>query len=123
MSLPLASDPKVSYSARVVQLKDGTLYVLTGAEDFGKVAKVQNMSIKMFRKEPRKMQNREYYKAFQLIEMSNMDCRLEGKRSADPKLILLVKGYSDVFCRILVCCRNDIIMMLPGTRSFGCAFE
>jgi Aspartyl protease len=46
----VASNPRVSYYARVVQLKDDTLPVMPGAEEFGRVAKVHNMSIKLFEK-------------------------------------------------------------------------
>jgi hypothetical protein len=45
---------------RVVQLKDCTLIVMTGAEEFGKVAKVQNMNVKSFRKELQKMKKRRF---------------------------------------------------------------
>jgi hypothetical protein len=110
------NDPKVSYPARVVQLKDGIIPVMKGAEEFGKVAKVQNMSIKSFRKKHRKMQTREDLKAFQLIEMSNMDCPLDRKRSADPKLIPLLKEYSDVF-------RSELPDGWPPKRSVDHAIE
>jgi hypothetical protein len=53
---------------------------------------------------------REDFKAFQLIEMSNMDFPLDGKQSADTKLILLLKEYSDVF-------RCEIPDGLPPKRS------
>jgi hypothetical protein len=60
----VASNPQVFYPARGVQLRDDTLPVMTGAGEFGRVAKVHNMSIKRFRKELRKMQTRDNFKAF-----------------------------------------------------------
>jgi hypothetical protein len=60
----VASNPKVSYAAREVQLKDGILPVRKGAETIGRVAKVHNVSIKIFRRELREMQTRENIKVF-----------------------------------------------------------
>jgi hypothetical protein len=48
----VANDPKVSCPARVVQMKDGIIPVMTGAEELGKWPKFENMSINRFRKEP-----------------------------------------------------------------------
>jgi hypothetical protein len=40
MKWHVANDPNVSYPARVVQLKDCNIPVITAAEEFGKKAKV-----------------------------------------------------------------------------------
>lgn len=112
----VASNPQVSYPARVVQLKDDTLPVMTGAEEFGRVAKVHNMSIKRFRKELRQMRTRDDFKAFQLVELSNMDCTPDEKRSIDPKMQSLLKEYSDVF-------RSELPDGLPPKRSVDHAIE
>jgi hypothetical protein len=112
----VASNPQVSYPARVAQLKDDTLPVMTGAEEFGRAAKVHNMSIKRFRKELRNMHTRDYFKAFQLVQLSNMDCTQDEKRSIDPKIKSLLKEHSDLF-------RSELPDGLPPKRSVDHAIE
>jgi hypothetical protein len=48
--------------------------------------------------------------------MRNMDCPLDGKRSADPKIILLLKEYSDVF-------RSELTDGFPPKMSVDHAIE
>jgi hypothetical protein len=112
----VASNPRVSYTAREVQLNDGALPVSTGAEEFGRVAKVHNMSIKRFRRELRKMQTRGYFKAFQLVELSNMDCTENEKQKINPKIKPLLTHYSDVF-------QSELPDGLPPKRSVDHAIE
>jgi hypothetical protein len=69
-----------------------------------------------FSKKTSKDATREELKAFQLIEISNMDCPLDRKRSADPKLIPLLKEYSDVF-------RSELPDGWPPKRSVDHAME
>jgi hypothetical protein len=99
-----------------VQLNDDALPVSTGTEEFGRVAKVHNMSIKSFRRELRKMQTRDYCKAFQLVELSNMDCTENEKQNINPKIKPLLTHYSDVL-------RSELPDSLPPKRSVDHAIE
>jgi hypothetical protein len=112
----VASNPRVSYTAQEVQLNDGALPVSTGAEEFGRVAKVHNMNIKRFRRELRKMQTRDDFKVFQLDELSNMDCKENEKQKINPKIKPLLTHYSDVF-------RSELPDGLPPKRSVDHAIE
>jgi hypothetical protein len=110
------SNLQVSYLAREVQHIDSILPLRKGAETIGRVAKVHNISIKRFRLELRKMQTRENIKAFQLVEVSSMDCRVNERNSIYKRIKSLLKVYSDVF-------KYDLPDGLPKKRSVDHVIE
>jgi hypothetical protein len=107
----VASDPKVSYPAREVQLKDGVILMSAKRPKTAEVAKVHNTSIQSFRTELRKMPTmRNDIKTFHLIEVSNADCSPDELKVDDTRIKALLERYSGVF-------RTELPDGLPPKRS------
>jgi hypothetical protein len=111
----MAQDPKVSYSAREVHVKDGKIAVDMG-DSLGSKTKVQNMSVKSFRRDLRTMNTRIDIKVFKLVEVSNMGCSLNDRQRTDPRMEHILKKYNDVF-------RSELPNGLPPKRSVDHSIE
>jgi hypothetical protein len=98
MQWHVAQDPKVSYSAREVHVKDVKIPVDTG-DSLGSKTKVQSMSVKSFRRDLRAMNNRNAIKVFKLAEVSNM-------------------GYS-LACACLAICDHILFIMYVCIHVIG----
>jgi hypothetical protein len=86
----VAQDPKVSYSAREVHLKEEKMPVYSKEYSSSKM-KVQSMSVKSFRRDLRTMNNQNEFEVFNLVEVSNMDYSHEDAQSTDPRIEHVLK--------------------------------